>query len=63
MEFNLKVIREEKGLTQTRLSEISGVDRITINRIENGKLKVTTSGTLMKLANALETSVDSLIKS
>lgn len=63
MKFNLREIRENSGMSQTELAEKSGVGRVTINRIENEELNETTSGTLMKLAKALNTSVDSLIKS
>lgn len=62
MEFNLKAIRKAKGISQARLAEISGVGRVTISRMETGELKETTSGTLVKLANALGTTVDSLVK-
>lgn len=62
MKFNLKKVREEKGLSQTELAKISGVGRVTINRIENGELQETTSGTLIKLAKALDSTIDSLIR-
>ncbi|WP_269477794.1 helix-turn-helix transcriptional regulator [Hominibacterium faecale] len=62
MQFNnVKTIREEKGLSQLQLSELSGVGRITICRLETGKLEETTVGTLTKLANALDVKVDDLI--
>lgn len=63
MEFNLKKLRAESGMTQVELSEKSGVGRITISRLESGELKETTLGTLTKLAKALQVSVDDLIKS
>lgn len=62
MEFNLKEIRREKGVTQAELSEKSGVGRITISRLESGALKETTMGTMSKLAKALDTNIDSLIR-
>lgn len=61
MRFNLKELRLKRGLSQIALAEKSGVERVTINRMENGKLEQTTSGTLVKLADALETTIDSLI--
>lgn len=62
MEFNLKKIRKEKGVTQTELSKKSGVGRITISRLESGALKETTMGTMTKLAKALDTNIDNLIR-
>lgn len=63
MILNLKEIREKANLTQAELAEKSGVGRVTISRLETGKLKETTFGTLMKLAKVLQVSVDDLIKS
>lgn len=62
MKFNLRAVREKAKITQTDLAELSGVSRITINRIENGELNETTSGTLKKLADALNVPIDSLIE-
>ena len=62
MNFNLKEKREAAGLSQTELAKISGVGRVTINRIETGELKETTAGTLVKLSNALKCAIDDLIK-
>lgn len=63
MKFNLRAIRESKGMSQTELAKKSGVGRVTINRIENGELNETTSGTLIKLAKTLQVPVDSLVES
>lgn len=63
MKFNLRSIRESKGMSQTELAKKSGVGRVTINRIENGELNETTTGTLIKLAKTLQVPVDSLIES
>lgn len=61
MEFKLKQIRESVGVSQTKLAKLSGVSRVTINRLERGELKETTAGTLVKLADALECSIDDLV--
>lgn len=53
MENRLKHFREEKGWTQGKLAEESGVSRVTINGIENGKINVVKTDTLAKLADAL----------
>lgn len=61
MSYNLKKIREAKGLTQGELAKKSGISRITINRIENGTQKDIMVGNLNKLAIALECKVSDLI--
>lgn len=53
MENRLRQFREEKGWTQGQLSEKSGVSRVTICGIENGKIQVAKTDTLVKLADAL----------
>lgn len=60
MGYRLKEIREEKGLTQEKLEELSGVSRQTISAIENNPEYQPKSGTLLALANAMETTVDSI---
>ncbi|MFW6030188.1 MAG: helix-turn-helix transcriptional regulator [Halanaerobiales bacterium] len=37
MENRIKEYREEKGLTQQDLADLTGVSRQTINSLENGK--------------------------
>lgn len=53
MQNRLKFFREEKKLSQSQLSEKSGVSRVTINQLENGKLSVCKTDTLTKIADAL----------
>lgn len=53
MENRLKQFREEKGWSQTKLSEESGISRVTINTLENGKVQVAKTDTLTKIADAL----------
>ena len=60
MEYRLREIREEKGITQEKLEELSGVSRQTISAIENNDEYQAKVGTLMALARALETTVDNL---
>lgn len=60
MEFRIKEIREGKGMTQTELSEKSGVTRTTIWKLETGEEEVTTSRTLEKIAKALDVSIGEL---
>lgn len=60
MGYRLKEIREEKGISQEKLEELSGISRQTISAIENNDDYQAKVGTLMALAKALETTVDNL---
>ena len=53
----LRQKRIEKGYSQSELAEISKVSRITIIKIEQGKLKYLQSDTMLKLALALDCDV------
>jgi transcriptional regulator with XRE-family HTH domain len=59
MNDNLKRLREKRALSLTDLERISGVNRVTINRIENGKQKAMPR-TIRKLAEALRVKVEEL---
>lgn len=63
MAFRIKEIRESKGITQTELSEKSGITRTTIWKLETGAEEVTTSRTLAKIADALNVSIADLFLS
>lgn len=58
MGYKIREVREAKGMTQAELARISGISRVTISALENGVVRNTTSKTLLKLAEALETTVD-----
>ena len=58
----LRKLREAKVLTQEKLARLSDVANNTIIKIEAGKNKNPTLDTLKKIAEALEVSVDDLIK-
>lgn len=60
MGYRLKEVREEKKMTQEELAEKSGVSRGTISAIENGTTRATTTKTLIALAQALSTSIESI---
>ncbi|GIM48461.1 transcriptional regulator [Collibacillus ludicampi] len=49
----LKELREKKGLSQSELADLSGVERGTISRIENNHLTPSLS-TLITLCSSLE---------
>jgi transcriptional regulator with XRE-family HTH domain len=53
-------LRVEREFTQTELSELAGVDRKTINRIENGHFAPSID-TLVRLSIVLRVPVTSLL--
>lgn len=57
---NLIALREGASLTQLQLSELAGIDRKTINRIENGHF-LPSVDTLTRLALVLNTAVGNLL--
>lgn len=57
----LKTIREEKGMTKYRLSQITGLNESTIMRYENGTIKKISLDNLIKICNALEIDVKEVI--
>lgn len=52
----LRIVREEKGLSQEKLAELSQLDRTTISTLETGKADVRFS-TILKLIDALNISI------
>lgn len=58
MGYKIKELGEAMKMTQEELAEKSGVSRGTISALENGIDRTTTSKTLVKLAQALDTTVD-----
>lgn len=60
MGYKIKEKRKEKNMTQEELSAKSGVSRATISGLENGTVRATSSKTLVKLARALDTTVDQI---
>lgn len=62
MRHKIKEIREAKGMTQQQLSERSGVAIGIINGIETGRIKVTTTKTLKRIASALNKKVDEIFQ-
>lgn len=57
MSSKLKELRKQKKLSQEELARKSGVSRAVISGLESGRVEITTTGTLNKLAKALETSI------
>lgn len=60
MGYKIKELREAKKMTQEELSEKSGVSRGTISALENGTERSTMSKTLVKIARALDTTLDKI---
>lgn len=48
----VRTLREEQGLTQTQLAELSGVGQPTISRVERGSRQIS-DGVRVRLATAL----------
>lgn len=59
MGYKIKEVRESLCMTQEELAEKSGVSRGTISALENGN-PITTSKTLVKLAKAMNVSIDQI---
>ena len=57
----LLALRAKHDLSQARLAELAGVDRKTINRIENGHFSPALD-TLVRLSSALAVTPASLLK-
>ena len=58
--IKLAELRKSKGLSQQRLSDLSGVARVTIARFELGTQSPTLE-TLKRLADALKVPIDKLV--
>jgi putative transcriptional regulator len=57
----LMALREERSLSQARLAELAGVDRKTINRIENGHFSPSLD-TLTRLSVVLKCRLGDLVE-
>ena len=52
--------REQQNISQTELAKRSGVSRARINALETGKATNVKASTLIKIAQALGTTVDNI---
>jgi len=59
---NIKKLRQDKGLSQDRLSKLADVSYNSIIKLETGGITNPTIDTLQKIANAFGVSVDDLLK-
>ena len=53
MQYQIQKYRKELNLSQEKLAEKAGVSRAVISGLESGSAVVTTTETLIKIANAL----------
>lgn len=60
MEYKVKEIREDMGLSQEGLSKKAGVSRTIISGLESGTIKETSTKTLSKIAHALDKKVSDI---
>ncbi len=60
MGSKLREYRKMKSMTQEELSSKSGVSRKTISDLEGGRERNTTTQTLLRLAKALDSTVDEI---
>lgn len=60
---NLYAIRTAKGMTQSKLAELSGINARQIRKIETGEIKTKniTIGTITALAHVLAVGIEDLI--
>jgi uncharacterized protein YndB with AHSA1/START domain/transcriptional regulator with XRE-family HTH domain len=58
----VKALREKKKMSQKQLSVEVELTQVTLSRIEHGHIKEVKSGALLRLANALDVSVDELLR-
>lgn len=59
---NIKRFRQEKGLSQDKLSKIADLSLNTVVKIELDESPNPTIETIQRIAKALEVSVDDLLK-
>ncbi len=57
----LKELRKKAGWSQQKLAEKSGLSYNTITKIEQGAATMPTIQTIIKIADALEISIDELV--
>ena len=58
--YRIKERRQQINMSQEELAEQSGVSRTIISGLESGSITVTTTGTLVKIADALKCDVSDI---
>ena len=57
----IKELRENKGISQYKLAELTGINRSTINRYENGSIQKISFDNLLRICEALEIDIKEII--
>ena len=60
MGYKIKEVREKKKMSQEQLAKKANVSRTIISGLESGKITVTTTETLLKIAKALDKKVSDI---
>ena len=60
MQYKIRDYREQSGMTQQALAEKAGISRAILSGLESGTIEVTTTKTLLKIAEALNVRVSNL---
>lgn len=60
VKYRIKERRQQIGMLQEELAEQAGVSRTIISGLESGAITVTTTGTLVKIAEALKCDVSDI---
>ncbi len=60
MGYRIKEVRVALKMSQEELCEKSGISRGTVSALENGTKRAVSTKTLVKLAQALNTTVDKI---
>jgi transcriptional regulator with XRE-family HTH domain len=59
---NIRRIRQQKKLTQEKLARLSDISLNTLTKIESGFVKTPNIKTVVKIAKALNVSLDRLVE-
>lgn len=59
---NIRKIRQRRKLTQERLARLAGISLNTLTKIESGFAKSPNIKTIVKIAKALNVSIDKLVE-
>lgn len=58
--MNVKLARIKAGLTQKKLAALVGISHVTLSKIESGNYDSVTKATMIKIAKALNSTVQEL---
>lgn len=56
--IKIKKLRKDKGLTQEQLSNLSGISRVTLGKLERGEVSSVSIKTVDIILNALDCEID-----